>query len=147
MEKRVLGLDVGTKTIGVAVSDPLGLTAQSLGTIRRRGLQEDLKAIGNLVEKYHVQRVVVGLPLHMDGRLGDQGEEVVAFGKKIEECLGVAVSFWDERLSTVAAERILLEGDLSRGKRKKVIDKVAACWILEGYLQREREREKRNTCE
>ncbi len=83
MEKRVLGLDVGTKTIGVAVSDPLGLTAQSVGTIRRRGLHEDLKAISGLVKKYQVQRIVVGLPLHMDGKLGEQGKEVVFFGKKL----------------------------------------------------------------
>lgn len=137
----MLGLDVGTKTIGVAVSDPLGLTAQSVGTIRRRGLHEDLKAISGLVKKYRVQRIVVGLPLHMDGKLGEQGKEVVFFGKKIEEYLGVPVSFWDERLSTVAAERILLEGDLSRSKRKKVIDKVAACLILEGYLRREKSSE------
>lgn len=135
---RILGLDIGKKRIGVAISDELGITAQALATIER-GNAEDIEGViatlRSLVEKYNVREIVIGLPRHMDGRLGEEGEEIVSFGKEIQEKVGVKVTYWDERLSTVAAERALLEADVSRRRRKKAVDKVAAAWILSGYLE------------
>lgn len=136
---RILGLDIGKKRIGVAISDELGITAQALTTIERGNVEdiEDMIAtLRSLVEKYNVKEIVVGLPRHMDGRLGEEGEDIVSLGKEIEEKIGVEVIYWDERLSTVAAERALLEADVSRRRRKKVVDRVAAAWILSGYLER-----------
>ncbi len=125
---RILGLDIGKKRIGVAISDELGITAQALATIER-GNAEDIEGViatlRSLVEKYNVREIVIGLPRHMDGRLGEE----------IQEKVGVKVTYWDERLSTVAAERALLEADVSRRRRKKAVDKVAAAWILSGYLE------------
>lgn len=131
---RVLGIDLGAKTIGVAISDALGVTAQSLCTVYRKNLKDDLDALRLLVEEYQVEEVVVGLPRHMNGRLGKEGEETIAFGREIERSMGLPVVFWDERLSTVAAEKTLLAGDVTRGKRRRVVDKIAASWILGGYL-------------
>ncbi len=131
---RTLGLDVGDKTIGVALSDELGLTAQPYQTLRRTGCERDLQAIRCLLEEWGVSAVVVGLPKNMDGSIGAQARKVSVFADRIEEALGVAVVRWDERLSTVAAERVLIEADMSRAKRKKHVDKVAAAVILQGYL-------------
>jgi len=133
---RILGLDVGKKRIGVAISDELGITAQSLTTVNRGKIEEVLESLRTLVEKYDVGEIVIGLPRHMNGMLGRGGEEIVSFGKELQKKLGVPVVFWDERLSTVAAEKTLLEGDTSRYRRRKVIDQVAANWILGGYLER-----------
>lgn len=138
MMKRVMGLDVGKKTIGVAVSDPLGITALGVVTLRRHSLNEDYQSIYSLIQDYQVGEIVVGLPRHMNGSLGREGEDILVFGKKLENQMGLPVFFWDERLTTVAAEKVLLEGDLSRNKRKKVIDKIAACFILSGYLDRKK---------
>lgn len=131
---RILGLDVGERTIGVAVSDGLGLTAQGVTVIRRRDLQADLEELGRLVQEYSVGKIVVGVPRRTDGSYGPEAEKVRAFARKLEGEFNLPVEYWDERFSTAAAERILLEGDVSRAKRKQVIDKVAAAVILQAYL-------------
>mgnify|MGYP000900619776 CR=1 FL=1 len=131
---RVMGLDVGENTIGVAVSDPLGITAQGVTVIRRRGIKSDLAEIGKLAREYEVSKFVVGMPRRTDGSFGPEAEKVRAFGRKLEGELRLPVEYWDERFSTAAAERILLEGDVSRARRKQVIDKLAAVVILQAYL-------------
>lgn len=135
---RTMGLDVGTKTIGVAVSDGLGLTAQALTTVRRTNLKADLAALTELAREHEVSRVVVGLPLNMDGTEGPRAEASRKLAGTIGETLGLPVEFWDERLSTVAAERTLLEADLTRAKRRQVIDQVAAQFILQGWMDAHR---------
>ena len=133
--KRYLGLDVGDRTIGIAVSDLLGLTAQGVETIRRTSLEKDLDRLSALMQQYETTALVSGLPKNMNGTEGDRCDVVKSFMAKVQERFPVAeVTFWDERLSTVAATRSLLEADLSRKKRKKVIDKMAAVFILQGYL-------------
>jgi len=131
---RIMGLDVGDKTIGVAVSDALGWTAQGITVIRREILAKDLACLSAIIKEYEVKEIVVGLPKNMNGTLGERAEKTLAFGQELEENLGLPVKWWDERLSTVEAERILLQGDVSRAKRKKVIDKMAAAVILQSYL-------------
>lgn len=133
--QRVIGLDVGSKTIGVAASDPLGLTAQGVTVIRRSQLEADLAAVQTILERYQTTEVAVGLPLNMNGSKGVQAEAVEAFGDALA-AQGNNVSYVDERLSSVAAERVLLAGDVRRGKRKQVIDMLAAQLILEVYLGR-----------
>jgi putative Holliday junction resolvase len=131
---RIMGLDLGSKTIGVAVSDPLTITAQVLTSIHRTTLEKDLEAIVRLAEEYQIQELIVGLPINMDGSRGGAVDRVETFIGQLEPRLSVRIVPWDERLSTVAAERILLEGDLSRAKRRKVIDRLSAAIILQGYL-------------
>lgn len=131
---RILALDVGSKTIGLAVSDPIGWTAQSLTTLDRKGEERDIAAILSWVEKLEAKEILIGLPLNMNGSEGPQAERVRAFGEKLGQALSIPFRFWDERLSTVAAEKTLLEADLSREKRKKVINQMAAAFILQGYL-------------
>jgi putative Holliday junction resolvase len=135
---RLLGLDVGEKTIGVAVSDPLGLTAQGVEVIKRQGRERDLERLQELVQTFGIGTIVMGLPKNMDGSLGKQAEKVKILAALVQERLDLPVVLWDERLTTVAAERALLEADLSRGRRRKVIDKMAAVLILQGYLDRQR---------
>lgn len=132
---RILGLDIGSKTIGVAVSDPLGWTAQGVTTIHRKDRTSDLKDIEGFISRYEVEKILVGLPLRMDGTEGDQAAKIQRFAALLKEHFkNMPVILWDERLSTVAAERTLLEADLSRAKRKKVINQMAAVFILQGYL-------------
>lgn len=131
---RILGLDVGSKTIGVAVSDPLGFTAQGITTIRRTNKEKDLEEIKKFCDEYKAETIVIGLPKNMNGTIGPSGEIIMAFGKLIEAELKVQIKFWDERLTTVAAHKAMLEADLSRSKRKKIVDKVASTFILQGYL-------------
>ncbi|RZT22235.1 MULTISPECIES: Holliday junction resolvase RuvX [Fictibacillus] len=133
---RILGLDVGTKTIGVAVSDLLGWTAQGVETIRRRPNhpEEDLNRIKELISQYEIGEVVVGLPKNMNGSIGPSGEACQNFAKELESLTGLSVILWDERLTTMAAERTLISADVSRKKRKQVIDKLAAVIILQGYM-------------
>ena len=134
---RILGLDFGTKTTGVAVSDPLGWTAQGLEIIRRQdenSLKPTLARIAELCTAYQVEKIVLGLPKNMNNTLGERGEATLLFKEKLEARLKIPVETWDERLSTVAAESILLEADVSRKKRKNVIDKLAATIILQNYL-------------
>ncbi len=131
---RVMGLDVGTKTVGVAISDALGFTAQGIKVVRRKNLRSDLGELKRLAREFEVTRAVVGLPLNMDGSEGPRAQASREFAAQLEQALQLPVEFWDERLSTVAAERVLLEGDVSRENRKKVIDQVAASIILQGWL-------------
>lgn len=134
---RILGLDIGTKTIGMAISDPLGWTAQGLATQRRAGqLEKDLEGIMDVVKKFGVTRIVAGLPRNMDGTRGPAAAQVEEFAARLREVSGLTVELWDERLTTVAAHKTLLEADLSRRKRKKVVDQLAAVYILQGYLDR-----------
>lgn len=135
---RTLGLDFGTKTIGVAASDALGLTAQTVTTIRRTSLKADLAALKDLVRHYEADRFVVGLPLNMDGTEGPRAEATRRFVDALTQVLGLPVELWDERLSTVAAQRTLLEADVSRAKRREVIDQMAAQFILQGWLDAKR---------
>lgn len=133
---RVIGLDVGTKTIGVAVSDELGWTAQGVTTLKwdETNLNHGVKLISQTVNELHAEKVVLGLPKNMDGTLGERANRVKILAERLKEKLDIPVILWDERLSTVAAEKILLAGDVSRKKRKKVIDKMAASVILQSYL-------------
>lgn len=133
---RILGLDLGTKTIGVAVSDPLGWTAQGVKTIQRVGLKKDIQEIKDIVDEYGVEKIVLGMPKNMNGTIGEAGERSISFGENLKNKLGLEVILQDERLSTVSAERSLIEADVSRKKRKKVIDTVAATYILQTYLDK-----------
>lgn len=135
---RALGLDLGTKTIGLALSDELGLTAQGLQTWERRGPRKDLEALAGRATEYAVDRFIIGLPLNMDGSEGPRAEMTRKFGAGLEEHTKLPVIYWDERLTTVAANRVLLEGDVSRKKRREVIDQVAAVLILQGWLDSQR---------
>ena len=133
-----MGFDVGTHTIGVAISDELGITAQGLKTIKRRSMEDDLKEIATIIDQFEIEKIVVGLPKNMDGTLGKQAEFVLKWINVLMGKIQVPVVTWDERLSTVGASKVLLEADLSRRKRKKVIDKLAAVLILQGYLDQSR---------
>jgi putative holliday junction resolvase len=135
---RILGLDIGSKRIGVAVSDELGFTAQGLRTLTFTDENTVLESIKKIAQEYQVTEIVVGLPYNMDGTEGRQAEKVRSIMAAIEQSVELPVVEWDERLSTVAAERVLLEADMSRSKRRKVIDKIAAVIILQGYLDRRR---------
>ena len=133
---RILGLDIGQKTIGVAISDPLGFTAQGITTIRRKKKEEYINEIINLCKEYVVETIVVGLPKNMNGSIGFAGEKIMEFTELLKDSVECKIELWDERLTTVAAHRAMLEADLSRGKRKKIVDKIAATYILQGYLDR-----------
>lgn len=136
--KRYMSLDIGDATIGVAVSDLLGLTAQGVETIRRRDLSDDLNRLGVLIQEYEADALVAGLPKHMNGQEGERCALVRAFmADAAERFPMMEIYYWDERLSTVAASRTLLEADVSRKKRRKVIDKMAAVYILQGFLDRQ----------
>ena len=131
---RILGLDVGSKTIGVAVSDELVITAQGVTTLTRKELSDDSAQLLKVVEEYKAERIVVGLPKNMNGTLGPAAQMVLSLIEELQKSVTLPIVTWDERLSTMAAERTLLEADVSRKKRKQVIDKVAAILILQGYL-------------
>ena len=138
LDGRIMGLDVGDKTIGVAVSDLMGLTAQGVKTIKRVGKKKDIEALKEIIKERQVNKIVSGLPKNMNGTLGPQGEKVIKFCELLEEETGIKIEYWDERLSTVAAERTLIQGNLRRENSKVVIDMVAAVIILQGYLDRQR---------
>ena len=134
---RILGLDFGEKTIGVAVSDPFLWTAQGIEIIRRddeKNLKKSIERLGEIISQYEVEKIVIGYPKNMNNTIGERCEKTEMFKKRLEKVFSVPVILWDERLSTMAAERGLIEADLSRAKRKKVIDKIAAVFILQGYL-------------
>ncbi len=133
-----MGLDIGSRTIGIAISDELGLTAQGLKTLARKSMREDLKEISETIAQFRIEKIVVGLPKNMDGTIGKQAEAVLEWIKAAEEKINLPILTWDERLSTVEASKVLLEADLSRRKRKRVIDKLAAVLILQGYLNQNR---------
>lgn len=133
---RIMSLDVGSVTIGVAVSDLLGWTAQGVETIRHTTREKDFARLQELVDQYGVEEFVIGMPLHMNGTKGKRAEQTELFAKELEEAFPqIPYRFWDERLTTVMAQKQLIAADVSRKKRKKVIDKMAAVVILEGYLQ------------
>lgn len=132
---RILGLDLGEKTIGVAVSDELGMTAQGLETLRRKGIQADLDALHSMIREYVVDYVVIGLPVNMNGSSGPAARKVQAFAERLKD-LDIPVVMEDERLTTMMAEKMLIRGDVRRNKRKKVIDKLAAVLILQSHLDR-----------
>lgn len=135
MNLRIMGLDLGDKTIGVALSDPLGYTAQGLEVVRRHGsLKADLARLKEIARANEVSKVVIGFPRNMNGTVGPRGEMALAFGHEVEKTLGLPVETWDERLSTVAAEKMLVGADVRRKKRRQVIDKIAAALILQNYL-------------
>lgn len=129
-----MALDVGEKRIGIALSDPLKITAQGLETLHRKNLKEDINHICSLLDSYEVEELVIGLPKNMNGTLGPQAEKVQEFVEKLLKKKDIKIKYFDERLSTVSAEKTLIAGDLSRKKRKLVVDKLAATVILQTYL-------------
>ena len=138
-EVRILALDVGEKRIGLAVSDPLGITAQGLEVLTRRDPETDLARLIEVARQWGVQEIVLGLPRHMDGRPGKAVPEILELGRRLKEALGVKVATLDERLTTAEAERVLLQADLSRRRRRQVVDRLAAVLILQGYLDQRRQ--------
>lgn len=134
---RILGLDYGSKTVGVAVSDPLGITAQGLEIIRRKDenkLRQTLARIEEIVKEYMVEEIVLGLPKNMNNTLGDRVEKTIAFKEMLERRTGLKVTMWDERLTTVAADKAMMEAGLNGRQRKEYVDMIAASFILQGYL-------------
>jgi putative holliday junction resolvase len=131
---RLLGLDVGDRRIGVAVSDETGLLASPVATLERVGPRKDLQAIAALVREHGAAAIVLGLPRNMDGSIGAQAEKVRRLGEALAPVARVPIHFWDERLTTVEAEQILIERDVSWQRRKGLVDQVAAVLILQGYL-------------
>ena len=137
---RILGLDFGSRTVGVAVSDELLLTAQGLETIERKDenkLRKTCARIEEIIKEYGVEEIVLGLPKNMNNTEGERVEKTKAFGEMLERRTGLPVHYWDERLTTVAAEQILMESGVRRENRKEYVDKLAAVYILQGYLDSE----------
>ena len=135
MKQRLVALDVGDRRIGVAVSDPLWITAQGVETYwRTESTKKDVAHIVALLKRYEPCRLLLGLPMNMNGTIGEQGEKVQRFADAIKKEWDGELLFFDERLTTMAARRVLVDADLSRGKQKKVIDKLAAVLILQGYM-------------
>jgi len=135
---RVLGLDVGSRRIGVAISDPLGLTAQGLETLQRRNKRSDFAALEGLIRDYEVREIVVGLPLRMNGAEGTQSEKMQAFAEDLRKNLRLPVHLWDERLTSAEANRLLREAELSIAKRAKAVDRMAAVLILQSWMESRR---------
>lgn len=134
---RVMGLDYGSKTVGVAISDPLGITAQGIETIERKEenkLRKTLARIEELVKEYEVEKIVLGFPKNMNNTIGERAEKSLELKAMLERRIGIPVIMWDERLTTVEAERTLMESNVRRENRKKYVDKIAAVFILQGYL-------------
>lgn len=131
---RILGLDVGDATIGVAVCDPSQTIAQGLASIKRVRVGNDVETVKRLVDETESEKIVVGLPRTLDGELGIQAQKVLSFVESLRTAFNIPIVTWDERLTTVAANKALIEADTNRKKRKKVVDKVAAVLMLQGYL-------------
>ena len=134
---RIMGLDYGTKTVGVAISDVLKITAQGIETIERKEenkLRRTCARIEELIKEYDVEKIVLGFPKHMNNDIGERAEKALEFGEMLKRRTGLEVVMWDERLTTVAAERTLIESKVRRENRKQSIDKIAAVFILQGYL-------------
>ena len=134
---RILGLDYGSKTVGVAVSDPLGFTAQGVEIIRRKSenkMRQTLARIEELIAQYQVEEIVLGLPKNMNNTLGDRAEKSLELKETLERRTGLPVVMWDERLTTVSANRVLMETGVRRENRKEHVDEIAAVFILQGYL-------------
>lgn len=135
-KKRLLGLDLGEKTIGLAMSDATWFISSPLEVIRRTALENDLKALQKIISDFSIGAFVIGLPINMNGSEGPQAQKARKFIDDLNQVIDIPVCFWDERLSTVAVTRTLLEADLSRKKRSQVVDKMAATFILQGVLDR-----------
>jgi putative holliday junction resolvase len=133
---RVLGLDVGSRRIGIAVSDPLGITAQGLETLQRKNKRYDFEYLARVIQEYEVGEIVVGLPLRMSGAEGTQSEKMRAFAEDLRKRFGLPVRLWDERLTSAEANRFLRETELSIEKRGKAVDRMAAVLILQGWMER-----------
>jgi len=133
--RRILSLDFGSKTIGLAVSDPLGITAQGLPTLRRKNKRMDFAALADVIQKYEVVEIVMGLPLHMSGRAGTQAEKAELFAEELRARFGLPVHMWDERLTSAEANRVLRESEMSIRKRGEVVDRLAAVLILQSFLE------------
>ncbi|MDE6844452.1 MAG: Holliday junction resolvase RuvX [Lachnospiraceae bacterium] len=134
---RIMGLDFGSKTVGVAISDPLLITAQGIEIIRRKDenkLRQTLARIEELIVEYEVSEIVLGLPKNMNDTIGDRAELSLEFQDKLERRTGLPVTMWDERLTTVAADKVMMEAGIRREHRKEYVDKIAAVFILQGYL-------------
>lgn len=134
---RIMGLDYGTKTVGVAISDALKITAQGIETIERKEenkLRRTCARIEELIKEYDVEKIVLGFPKHMNNDIGERAEKALEFGEMLKRRTGLEVVMWDERLTTVAAERTLIESKVRRENRKQYIDKIAAVFIIQGYL-------------
>jgi putative Holliday junction resolvase len=136
--ERILALDLGDRRIGIAVSDLLGLTAQGLEVIDKKQTPDWLHRLDTLIQQYEVEKIVIGYPRNMDGSVGSKGEASKKVAEMLKERYALPVDLWDERLSTAAAQRSLIKADVSRKKRKQVVDQVAASWILQGYLDANR---------
>lgn len=134
--ERLMGLDVGDKTIGVALSDLLMITAQGLTTIKRTNLKSDIQELRKIIDEYKVTKIIIGMPKMMNGTIGIQGEKVISFTEKLKEKIDLPTDFQDERLTTALSEKILISADVKRNKRKEVIDKLAAVQILTTYMER-----------
>jgi putative Holliday junction resolvase len=135
--KRILALDLGKKRIGLALSDPLGITAQGLPTLERTNIRQDMAHLAKLAAENEIGFILIGLPLHMSGREGRQAEYTREFAERLASCTGLEVRLWDERLTTVEAERVLKESGISIAKRGKAVDKLAAQILLQSYLAQE----------
>ena len=134
---RILGLDYGSKTVGVAISDPLGITAQGVETIclkQENHLRQTLARIEELVSEYHVEKIVLGYPKNMNNTIGERAHKSLEFKEMLERRTGLEVIMWDERLTTVEANRTLMEASVRRENRKQYLDQLAAVFILQGYL-------------
>jgi len=131
---KILGIDYGEKRIGLALSDPSNMVARSLKVLNRNGTRSWLREIEAIIGQNEVEKIVIGLPKNMNGSLGKKGEEVLAFAKILERVVKVPIVTWDERLTTVSAEKVLRQAELSRKKRKNILDKLSACIILQNYL-------------
>jgi putative Holliday junction resolvase len=134
-EKRVLGLDVGSKTIGMAVSDPLGITAQGLTTYRRQNKRLDFEALSKIVQQYEVSEIVVGYPLRMSGAEGTQSEKMAIFAEELRKKFRIPVHLWDERLTSAEANRVLRDSEMSIQRRGEVVDRLAAVLILQSWME------------
>ncbi len=137
VERRILALDLGKKRIGLALSDPLGITAQGLPTLERTNLRADLDALDRLAKEHEVTLLLMGNPLHMSGQEGRQAAYARDFAARLEKKTGIEVQFWDERLTTVEAQRVLRESGISIEKRARAVDRLAAVILLESYLERQ----------
>lgn len=144
---RIMGLDYGSKTVGVAISDALGITAQGIEIVRRTSenkLRQTLARIESLIQEYEVGKLVLGFPKNMNNTIGDRAEKSLAFKEMLERRTGLEVVMWDERLTTVEANRTLMESNVRREDRKKYVDQLAAVYILQGYLDSEAMKSKEN---
>ncbi len=138
---KIMSLDVGTKHIGIAVSDELGITANGLETLKRSGIKKDFLKLKNIVSELNIERIVVGIPYNTDGTISKSGESIKKFAIKLEKELSLPVDYVNETFTTIDAEKYLLEANMSRKKRKRVIDKLSAVIILQEYLEQKRQME------